>query len=147
MYSYRKAVFFFWKNLIMAGDPNFFLRRFVQLNLFLQRSWSGSVTIIGDFWQPFCVGKNNGGHKARTRKMTIAREKRHLLDSAWAGKLFARLTELSESDINDTCASSRHFLLAQKKAQKITENCDTAPLKNRGVYVQTTWLLSCPVSM
>ena len=29
--------------------------------------------IIGDFWQPFCVGKNNGGHKGRPRKTTFAR--------------------------------------------------------------------------
>ena len=36
---------------------------------------SGSVTVIGDFWQPFCVGKNNGGHKGRPRKTTIARGK------------------------------------------------------------------------
>ena len=34
---------------------------------------SGSVTIIGDSWQPFCVGKSNGGHKARPRKTTNAR--------------------------------------------------------------------------
>ena len=53
---------------------------------------SGSVTIIGDFWQPFFVGKNNGGHKVRPRKKTIARAKRHFLDSAGAVKLFARLT-------------------------------------------------------
>ena len=34
---YEKAVF--WKkNLKMAGDPNFFLRKFVQLNLFLRKS-------------------------------------------------------------------------------------------------------------
>ena len=57
--------------------------------------------------------------------MTIAREKRHLLDSAWTVKLFARLIDLSWSDVRDTCASSRHFLLAQK----ITEYRDTAPLR------------------
>ena len=29
---------FLKKNLKMAGDPNFFLRKFVQLNLFLRKS-------------------------------------------------------------------------------------------------------------
>ena len=41
----------------------------------------------------------------------------HLNESAWAVKLFARLTELWSSDVRDTCAISRHFLLVQK-AQK-----------------------------
>ena len=41
--------------------------------------------------------------------------KRNLLDSAWAVKLFVRLTKLSWSDVHDPCASSRHFSLAQKK--------------------------------
>ena len=53
------------------------------------------------------------------------RGKRHLLDSAWPVKLFARLTELLSRDI---CANNRHFLLAQKSA-KITDYRDTAPLK------------------
>ena len=75
--------------------------------------------IIGDFWQPFCVGKK----MAATRQ---GRGKRYLLDLAWAVKLFARLTELSWSDVRDICASCRHCLLAQKKAQKITEYRDTA---------------------
>ena len=30
------------------------------------------VTIIGDFWQPFFVGKNNGGPKGRQRKTTFS---------------------------------------------------------------------------
>ena len=34
------------------------------------------------------------------------------------------------SDVRDACASNRHFLLAQKKAQNITEYRDTAPLNN-----------------
>ena len=38
------------------------------------------------------MGKNNGGHKVRPRKKTIARGKGHFLDSAGAVKLFARLT-------------------------------------------------------
>ena len=59
------------------------------------------------------------------------RGKRHLLDSAWAAKLFAQTTELSWSDVRDTSASSRHFLLVQKKAQKITEYRDTAPFKKQ----------------
>ena len=33
-----KSGFFEKKNLKMAGDPNFFLRKFVQLNLFFQKS-------------------------------------------------------------------------------------------------------------
>ena len=71
---------------------------------------SGSVTIIGDFWQPFCVGKI----MAATRQ---GRGKRYLLDSALAVKLFARLTELPWPDFHDTCASSRHCLLAQKSVK------------------------------
>ena len=62
--------------------------------------------------------------------MTFSGGKRHFLDSAWAVKLFARLTELLWSDVRETCASSRHFLLAQKKRKKITEFRDTAPLKS-----------------
>ena len=73
--------------------------------------------IISDFWQPFCVGKNNGSHKARPRKTTIARRKRLFLDSSWAVKLFAGLTKLSWSGVRDTCVSSRHFFLAQKSAK------------------------------
>ena len=91
------------------------------------RPLSGNVMIIGDFWQPFCVGKN-GGRKARPRKTTIARAKRRLLDSAWAAKLLARLTELAWSDVRDTCASGRHFLLAQKKRKK-SLNIVTLPLQ------------------
>ena len=94
---------------------------------------SGTVTIIGDFWQPFCVGKNNGGHKARPRKTTIARTKRRLLNSAWAAKLFARLTELACSDVRDTCASSHHFLLTQKKRKK-SLNIVTLPLQNIRIF-------------
>ena len=33
-----KSGFLKKKNLKMAGDPNFFLRKFVQLNLFLRKS-------------------------------------------------------------------------------------------------------------
>ena len=44
---------------------------------------------MGDFWQPFCAGKNNGGHKARLQKTNIARGKRHFLDSAWPVKVLA----------------------------------------------------------
>ena len=76
------------------------------------------------FWQQFCVGENNGGHKARPWKTTICQGKQQ----AWAVKLFARLTELSWSDVRDTCASSRHYFLAQKSTKKITEYRDTAPL-------------------
>ena len=68
------------------------------------------------------------------------RGKRYLPDLAWAVKLFARLTELSWSDVRDICASSRHCLLAQKKAQKITEYRDTAPLILVCVYVSSAVL-------
>ena len=85
--------------------------------------------IIGDFWQPFYVGKNNGGHKARPRKTTIARGKLHLLDSAGAVKLFARLTELMSA----TLARAVATFARAKRAQKITEYRDTASLNE-------TWL-------
>ena len=52
------------------------------------------------------------------------RGKRLLLDSSWAVKLFVRLTELSWSNVRE---QSPIFTRA-KKAQKITEYCDTAPL-------------------
>ena len=100
---------------------------------------SGSVMIIGDFWQPFCVGKNNGGRKARPRKTTIPRGRRQLLDSAWPEKLFARLTELSWSDVRDTYPSSRRFLLVQKSAKKITENRDTASLTLTSGMLASLW--------
>ena len=57
--------------------------------------------------------------KGSPRKTTFSGGKRHLRDSTWAVKLFAWLTELSWSDVCDTCASSRHFY-SRKKAQKIT---------------------------
>ena len=63
---------------------------------------------------------------AATRK---DRGKPHFLDSAWPVKLFARLTELSWCDVRDTCVNSRHFS-SRKKAQKITEYRDTAPLNS-----------------
>ena len=88
---------------------------------------SGSVTIIGDFWQPFCVGKNNGGQKARPRKTTVARGKRHFLDSAWPVKLFARLNELSWCDVRDTPGEQSPFFLAQKM-RKNSLNIVTLPL-------------------
>ena len=55
------------------------------------------------------------------------RGKRHLLESAWTAKLFARLTELSWSDV---CASSRHFRSCKKKKRKkIIKYRDTAIYK------------------
>ena len=71
------------------------------------------------------MGKNNGGHKARPQKTTIARGKLHLLDSAGAVKLFARLTEL----MSETLARAVAIFCSRKKAQKITEYRDTASLK------------------
>ena len=50
------------------------------------------------FW-PFCVGLI----MAATSKQSC--RKRHLLHSAWAVKLFDRLTKLSWSDVHDTCAN------------------------------------------
>ena len=80
------------------------------------------------------------------------RGKRRFLDSAWAVKVFARLTELSWSDVRDTCVSSRHFFLA-RKAQKITEYRDTAPLiwphhlpygaSTGKLTISTSYCLSC----
>ena len=46
--------------------------------------------------------------------------KRHLLDSAWAAKLFAWLSKLLQSDVRD---EQSPFSLAQE----ITEYRDTAP--------------------
>ena len=111
------------------------------------------------FWQAFCVGKNNGSHKARPWKSTmgpvrishsshhfgpvilwislggkpkwlplkfgyhdvmrtspIARGKRHLRDSAWTVKLFARLTELSVVWCPWHLREQSQFLAAQKSA-------------------------------
>ena len=61
--------------------------------------------------------------------MTVARGKRHFLDSAWPVKLFTRLTELSWCDIRNTCVSSRHFPWAKKKRKK-SLNIVTLPLNN-----------------
>ena len=86
------------------------------------------------FLAAILCGKNNGGHKTRPWKTTIAWGKQHFLDSAWAVKLFARLTELSWSDVRDTCTSSHHYLLAQKRARKygISWHC---PI-NYGIFAQ-----------
>ena len=64
------------------------------------------------------MGKNNGGTREGRGKRHFLEENDFLLDSSWVVKLFARLTELSWSDVPDTCASSRHFLLARKSAKK-----------------------------
>ena len=47
-----------------------------------------------------------------------------------AGCQAARTAKLQafRSDVRDTCASKRHFFARAKKAQKITEYRDTAPL-------------------
>ena len=78
------------------------------------------------FLAAILCGKN-GGHKARPRKSTIARRKRHFLDSAWVVKLFTRLTEMSRSDFRDTCVSSRHFSSRKIKRKKLL-NTATLPL-------------------
>ena len=110
------------------------------------RPSSGSVTIISDFWQPFCVGKNNGGHKARLRKTNCLRK-----------TTFARLSRGSETvraadgaDVRDTCASSSLVLLVPKKTQKITEYRDPAPFRappidllRRSFQVSRSFRCSC----
>ena len=50
------------------------------------------------------------------------REKRHLIDLSWAVKLFARLTELSWSDVGDTLREQSPVYTRAK----ITEYRDTA---------------------
>ena len=81
---------------------------------------SGSVTIIGDFWQPFCVGKNNGGHKGRPRKTTKMTFAAHGLGSE-------AVRAADRADIRDTCASSSHFFARAKKCKK-SLNIVTLPL-------------------
>ena len=77
------------------------------------------------FWQPFCVGKNNGGHKARPRKTTIARG--NYICSTQLGRWSC------SRDWPSWCP--RHlreqlpFFARAKKAQKNTEYRDTASLK------------------
>ena len=44
------------------------------------------------------------------------------------------------ADVHGTCAGSSHFLLAQKKAQKITVYRDTAPLSLKPVLPETFFL-------
>ena len=104
----------------------FWRQELQEENLFFYIKAAGSRQPV-IFGSHFVWGKNNGGHKSRPRKTTINRGKRHFLDSVWAVKLFAQLTELSWSDVRDTCVSSRHFS-SRKKAQKITEYRDTPPL-------------------
>ena len=62
MYCFRKKRFFFEKNLKMAGDPKYFLRKFVQLNLFLRRSKKIGVFMfkIPDFSLAPRQGKHAG---------------------------------------------------------------------------------------
>ena len=79
------------------------------------------------FGSHFVWGKIMAAVRQGRGKRQLFKKKRHLLDSAWPVKLLARLIELSWSDVRDTCASSRRFLLAQKSA-KITEYRDPAPL-------------------
>ena len=79
------------------------------------------------FLAAILFGESNGCHKARPQQTTIARGKRHLHDSAWTLKLFIRLTEMSWSDVRDTCVSSRHFC-PRKKKRKISLNIMTLPL-------------------
>ena len=67
------------------------------------------------------------------------RGKRHLLDLAWPVKLFARLTELSWSDVRDICANNTIFCSC-KNAQKIIEYRDTAPLIANYVITELTCL-------
>ena len=53
MYCNRKSGFLKKKNLKMAGNPNFFHRKFVQLNLFLRRSLKNrGVSVTSMFKMP-----------------------------------------------------------------------------------------------
>ena len=67
----------------------------------------------------------------RQGRRKLARGRRHLLDSAGAVKLFARLTELMSATlagaVPQKMATVAIFARA-KRAQKITEYHDTAPL-------------------
>ena len=85
----------------------------ITFSCYVCQCYSSSVTIIGDFFSHFVWGKI----MAATRQ---DRGKRHLLDTSSAAKLFVWLTELSWSDVRDTCVSSRHFLPAQKTLNIVT---------------------------
>ena len=85
------------------------------------------------FWQPFCVGKNNGGHKARLREN----------DNCLRKTTFTRLSQDGEvvrsADRAVMVRCPRHlreqspFFARAKKAQNITENRDTAPLNLQSI--------------
>ena len=64
-------------------------------------------------------------------------EKRHLLDSSCAAKLFTRLNELSWSDVGDICQAVAIFCLRKKRQKSL----NTAPFKHRSLLDpnQTVW--------
>ena len=81
---------------------------YARLNIY-----SGSVTISGDFFQPFFfVGKYNGGHHARPRKTTLAQ-------LSLGGEAVRTADRAVMVWCRDTCASSHQFSLAQKKSLNI----------------------------
>ena len=100
------------------------------------------------FWQPFCAGKIMAAVRQGRGKRQLIEKKRHLLDSTWPVKLFVRLIELSWSDVHGTCASSHHFC-SRKKAQKITEYRDTAPLigRVRSIVISKLMVFSAPAGV
>ena len=85
-----------------------------------------------------CREKIRAATRESRGKPTFSWGKRFLLDSSQAVKLFAWLTELSWSDVSDTCSSIRAIFHSRKKAQHITEYRDTAPLSFESVSLITS---------
>ena len=90
---------------------------------------SDSVTIIGDFWQPFCVGKKwrpwdkTAENDICSRKTTFSR-------LSLGGEVVCAANRAVMVWCPGHLREQSPFFLAQK-AQKITEYRDTAPLKRK----------------
>ena len=97
---------------------------------------SGSVTIISDFWQPFCVGiimaaSRQGRGK---RLLLVENDGCSTQPGRCAMKLFARQTELRSA----TLARAIAIFFARAKTQKISEYRDTAPLTEMLLRLSST---------
>ena len=116
---------------------SFLLWSFTTFRMFRPLT-SGSVMIIGDFWQPFCVGKNNGGHKARPRKTTIARGKIYLTQlGRWSCS--RGWPSWSPRHLREQLAVA--LFCSRKKAQNITDSIDYRESERKQITATPSYTL------
>ena len=100
--------------------------------------------LSGNFWQPFCVGKNNGDHKGRPRKTTFSRRKRLVFGRWSSSRGWLSCHGLMSATLARAVAI---FLLTQKSAKShwISWHCPVkaGPLEATLVIFGRSSLILC----